>query len=308
MKKTYLAIAATALMAASAVAQADSSATSYNEVSNLLISVTPGISIGSSANNSSSLACMPNSNCASGGGAGVTDAAASQIGWAGYVQNSYLTNSDPGLSYVVADASIDSEQLLGDPFTQARAFTQGQLVTSATATGNARNSSATVVFDVGTAASLSFAFDADPYLRAFLSSNSIPNAQADANMSLSVNLYNSANALVFNWAPDGQAGNITGGSETRDPFSLNIGLTALVGNGGPLVYDPTGCTFGTAGGCFAATTNILAAGTYTLNLSMQQGINLVSSVSAVPEPETYGMLLSGLALLGFVARRKAKQV
>ena len=294
-------------MAASAVAQADSSATSYNEVSNLVISTTPGISIGSSANNSSSLACMPNGNCISGGGAGVTDAAPSQIGWAGYVPNSYLANPSPSLSFIVADASIDSEQLLGNPFTRARAFSQGQLVTSTTATGNARNSSATVIIDVGTAGSLSFAFDADPYLRAFLSGNSVPNAEADANMSLSFNLYNSVNALVFNWAPDGQAGNITGGSETRDPFSLNTGLTALVGNGGPLVYDPAGCTMGTVGGCFAAKTNILAAGTYTLNLSMQQGINLVSSVSAVPEPETYGMLLSGLALLGFVARRKARQ-
>ena len=31
------------------------------------------------------------------------------------------------------------------------------------------------------------------------------------------------------------------------------------------------------------------------------------TISAVPEPETYGMLLAGLGLMGFVARRKAKK-
>ena len=30
----------------------------------------------------------------------------------------------------------------------------------------------------------------------------------------------------------------------------------------------------------------------------------ISAVAAVPEPETYAMLLSGMALMGFVARRR----
>ena len=38
---------------------------------------------------------------------------------------------------------------------------------------------------------------------------------------------------------------------------------------------------------------------------------VASAVTAVPEPETYAMLLSGMCLLGFTARRrlqKAKQI
>ena len=48
---------------------------------------------------------------------------------------------------------------------------------------------------------------------------------------------------------------------------------------------------------------------YTSNTA--QDFVVVTSVSAVPEPETYAMLLSGMCLLGFTARRrlqKAKQI
>ena len=56
----------------------------------------------------------------------------------------------------------------------------------------------------------------------------------------------------------------------------------------------------------------LEAGTYTVEitgLSKQRNSQYTGSVSAqpVPEPETYGMLLGGLALVGVAARRKAKK-
>ncbi|MNN69241.1 PEP-CTERM motif protein [compost metagenome] len=56
----------------------------------------------------------------------------------------------------------------------------------------------------------------------------------------------------------------------------------------------------------------LAAGTYTVQvtgLTLVKNVQYVGTVSAlpVPEPETYGMLLGGLALVGAVARRRAKK-
>jgi hypothetical protein len=61
----------------------------------------------------------------------------------------------------------------------------------------------------------------------------------------------------------------------------------------------------------AGTYNIFASGTvdYTVT-SPVHGVAFLGanySVTAVPEPETYGMMLGGLALLGVVARRKAKK-
>ena len=57
----------------------------------------------------------------------------------------------------------------------------------------------------------------------------------------------------------------------------------------------------------------LAAGSYTVHVTGLTGLKnaaYLGSVSAlpVPEPETYGMLLGGLALVGFAARRRAQKV
>ncbi|MRR51397.1 MAG: PEP-CTERM sorting domain-containing protein [Rhodocyclaceae bacterium] len=39
----------------------------------------------------------------------------------------------------------------------------------------------------------------------------------------------------------------------------------------------------------------------------QMDINLVGNVAAVPEPETYALMLAGLGLMGFVARRRQQR-
>lgn len=79
-----------------------------------------------------------------------------------------------------------------------------------------------------------------------------------------------------------------------------------------------GSSFGSptpgAGSQTLSWTGTLGAGTYSVNVTGLTGVAnslygaTVSAIpSAVPEPETYGMMLGGLALLGAVARRKAKK-
>jgi len=73
---------------------------------------------------------------------------------------------------------------------------------------------------------------------------------------------------------------------------------------GPAVSDATSQKLSWGG--------TLAAGTYSVHvtgLTAADRTTYVGSVSAlpVPEPETYAMMLGGLGILGFAARRKAKK-
>ncbi|WP_269746271.1 FxDxF family PEP-CTERM protein [Janthinobacterium sp. CG_S6] len=77
---------------------------------------------------------------------------------------------------------------------------------------------------------------------------------------------------------------------------------------GNIVVSGTG-----AGGGWNISSLAIGSGDYTLEVIGDVTGNLHGSyagtlnVSAVPEPETYGMLLAGLGLVGFAARRKAKK-
>ena len=89
---------------------------------------------------------------------------------------------------------------------------------------------------------------------------------------------------------------------------LNITKFDLVLAGGGLVASSTG-----AAGSWNIASTLLAPGSYVLEIAgkvtgtVRGNYNGTLNVSPVPEPETYGMMLAGLALVGVVARRKAQK-
>jgi len=101
-------------------------------------------------------------------------------------------------------------------------------------------------------------------------------------------------------------------SRTADT-GLDITGLALYGASNNLISSGSSLSSG-AMDVWTLSSNNLAAGNYYIQVSGNMVSNTGASfggavmLAPVPEPETYGMMLGGLGLLGFLARRrKAKQ-
>ncbi|AQR67449.1 hypothetical protein BZG29_03085 [Janthinobacterium sp. LM6] len=118
---------------------------------------------------------------------------------------------------------------------------------------------------------------------------------------------------TFTFTPDATFGStaqaflanlsVTGSDASSINFSsANLNGIALTGFGGPTV-------FGYAQGEVLAPTNLLFNGPMVLTVMGNSnggsyGGTFNLNLAPVPEPETYGMLLAGLGVLGFLARRR----
>jgi len=210
---------------------------------------------------------------------GLMDAPPACVGTACVGYNNAFTSHGAAGDYAYGDAQIADANVMGGT---GSASSIGE-ISAVTAFGTASGSnSMTAFFTLGAGGgTASFSFNAAPYLSIAAGST------ATASSSMSITILNQANSQqVFSWTPNGNIGTgIVGGSEAFDAFNLNTGTTP------GLTYNP-----GT--GFYQATTNSLAAGTYSVS------INMGNQVTAVPEADTYAMLLAGLGLVGFAARRK----
>jgi len=103
-----------------------------------------------------------------------------------------------------------------------------------------------------------------------------------------------------------------------DIGDFNGQVTVTTVNGGPTLYN-VGNTMGGAGGGVLFWGLIDTAGFTSISFGNTQSgtdffafdqmtIGSIQQVTPVPEPETYAMLIAGLGLMGFVARRRQRKL
>jgi hypothetical protein len=207
------------------------------------------------------------------------DAAPACVGSACAGFNNNFTAHGASGDYAYGDAKIFNDIVLAG---SGKASSIGEV--SSTSTLGFADGTNTLTGFVTTSGNLTFSFNATPYQQ-------VSGGLATATSAMSVTLLDFSNAEIFSWTPNGNIGTgIVGGSETFDNYSLNLGIAP-------------GVTYNPGTGLYTASTASLAAGTYKINITM----NNHAVAQAVPEADTYAMLLAGLGLVGFMARRRSQQ-
>ena len=214
--------------------------------------------------------------------------------------NNFTHNPAPpagGTQLSRGDSKLDGAPVtgLGQPTgANARTVAEVRLTGNGTGTGDSRlGLNTSFSFDLLSSKALRFDFDANLYLRAFLSLDSLGgSSQASSNLVFAIDR---GGVNVFSWSPNGLAGGIFGGTEIADGTNLNDSVTALVA--GDNNFREVGVKH------FTADTDLLTAGSYRFTIRHTSAAD--ANLAVIPEPGT--LLLAGGALLGLALSRRGRK-
>lgn len=235
----------------------------------------------------------------------------------GMVDDNYASGDAQIVSQQVGqlntDGAPDYNPLPDGPgSTQAISEAEGFITNDNLSIANGANSSSTgiaIAFTLSDSFFVEFDFLADPFIESFISAG----GSSTGDLDVSFTLRDINNVILFNWQPNGQIdsiGGTVGGVETLDEATLNVEIADITTDGTSEFYDPVGdgdCVSegGTACG-YSAYSNEIGAGTYTLILTMHNGIILGQS-PVVPVPGTLALMGLGLLGLGGLSRKNRKK-
>lgn len=249
------------------------------------------------------------------------DTAPSSLGTAAGTPNNTWAPLGQAGNYARGDAQIVTRQDGAGNTVRAINIAEGYVESPPTPNvggGLGQNGSSTTFrFSTAVAQTITFDFDADPFMYTVVNGVGGTGELARATLAMSITILDPLNNVIFSWAPNGVAGGIIGGTEVTDEANLNQAQTSTIIGEAPKVFDPTGdASFGPAlppsVRNFLAITDLLpalgAGEFYTLTLNATETIT-VRNVQGVPEIDAVAgtgalTLLGGALVLAGERRRR----